>query len=82
MNRLPLSWRPSEAVSWGKIDADQLPDSVVCYVDSTIALPILAAYALAKHWPRKPKRLFERRERLLKNIENECVEKFGKIKLR
>jgi deoxyhypusine synthase len=39
---------PGEAVSWGKIDPDQLPGSVVCYVDSTIALPILTAYALAK----------------------------------
>ena len=73
---------PAEAVSWGKIDPEQLPDSVVCYVDSTIALPVLTAYALAKHPPRKPKRLFERREELLKNIEKEFKEKFGKIKLR
>lgn len=73
---------PGEAVSWGKIDPEQLPDSVVCYVDSTIALPILAAYALAKRRPRKPKRLFEHRELFLKNIETEFKEKFGKIKLR
>ncbi len=73
---------PGEAVSWGKIDPEQLPDSVVCYVDSTIALPVLTAYALAKHPPRKPKRLFERRGQLLKNIEKEFKEKFGKIKLR
>lgn len=73
---------PGEAVSWGKIDPDRLPDSVVCYVDSTIALPVLTAYALAKHPPRKPKRLFERREQLLENIEKEFKEKFGKIKLR
>ena len=73
---------PGEAVSWGKLDPDQLSDSVVCYVDSTIALPILTAYALAKHPPRKPKRLFERREQLLENIEKEFKEKFGKIKLR
>ena len=73
---------PGEAVSWGKIDPDQLVDTVVCYVDSTIALPILTAYALAKHAPRKPKRLFDQRERLLKNIEQEFREKFGKIKLR
>ena len=25
---------PSEAVSWGKLDPDRLPDTVVCYVDS------------------------------------------------
>ena len=73
---------PGEAVSWGKIDPQQLLDSVVCYVDSTIALPILTAYALAKRPPRKPKRLFERRAELLKNIEKEFKKKFGKIKLR
>lgn len=73
---------PGEAVSWGKIDPDQLPDSVVCYVDATIALPIFAAYALAKHPPRAPKRLYDQREGLLKNIEKEFKEKFGKIKLR
>ena len=37
---------PSEAVSWGKIDPSKLPDSVVCYVDSTVALPLITAYAL------------------------------------
>jgi deoxyhypusine synthase len=73
---------PAEAVSWGKIDPDKLPDSVVCYVDSTIGLPILVAYAIAKHPPRKPKRLYDRRESLVKNIEKEFKEKFGKIKLR
>ena len=32
---------PAEAVSWGKIDPDRLPDAVVCYLDSTVALPLL-----------------------------------------
>jgi len=73
---------PGEAVSWGKIDPDQLPDSVVCYTDSTIGLPIMAAYALAKHPPRKPKRLFDQRANMLKSIGQEFKEKFGKIKLR
>jgi deoxyhypusine synthase len=73
---------PAEAVSWGKIDPDQLPDSVVCYADSTIALPLMTAYALAKHQPRKPKRLFERREALVESATKEFKEKFGKIKLR
>jgi deoxyhypusine synthase len=40
---------PGEAVSLGKINPDRLPDAVVCYVDSTIALPLITAYALAKH---------------------------------
>jgi deoxyhypusine synthase len=55
---------PAEAVSWGKVDPDKLPDAVVCYTDSTIALPLLTAYALARHEPRQPKRLFRRREEL------------------
>ena len=52
---------PGEAVSWGKVDPDRLPDAVVCYVDSTVALPIITAYALAKHAPRTPKRLYDQR---------------------
>jgi deoxyhypusine synthase len=52
---------PGEAVSWGKVDPDRLPDAVVCYVDSTVALPIITAYALAKHAIREPKRLYDRR---------------------
>ena len=42
---------PGEAVSWGKVDPDRLPDAVVCYLDSTVALPIITAYALARHKP-------------------------------
>ena len=56
---------PAEAVSWGKIDPDQLPDAVVCYLDSTVALPIITSYALAKHGPRPPRRLYQRREEFM-----------------
>jgi len=56
---------PGEAVSWGKVDPDRLPDAVVCYVDSTVALPIITAYSLAKHKPRTPKRLYDRREEFM-----------------
>ena len=52
---------PSEAVSWGKVDADKLPDTVVCYCDSTIALPLMTAYAVDVHKPRKSKRLYDKR---------------------
>jgi deoxyhypusine synthase len=65
---------PSEAVSWGKVDPDRLPDTVVCYADSTIALPLLTAYALATHPPRRPKRLYERRQALLDNLVREYRE--------
>src|SRR6478609_2502017 len=53
---------PAEAVSWGKIDPDRLPDAVVCYLDTTVALPLLTAYAHARHKPRKLKRLLDQRE--------------------
>ncbi len=59
---------PAEAVSWGKVDPDRLPDAVVCYTDSTIALPLLGAYALGRHAPRKPKRLFKRRQKMLDSL--------------
>jgi deoxyhypusine synthase len=52
---------PAEAVSWGKVDPDMLPNSVVCYADTTIALPLLTAYALAPRTPRHQTRLYERR---------------------
>ena len=62
---------PAEAVSWGKIDPDKLPDAVVCYVDSTIALPILTSYALAKRKPRKLKRLYDKRASMMQALIDE-----------
>jgi deoxyhypusine synthase len=56
---------PSEAVSWGKVDPDKLPDTVVAYLDSTVGMPILVSYALAKHRPRRLKRLYDRREEMM-----------------
>mgnify|MGYP001764812541 FL=1 len=62
---------PAEAVSWGKIDPDKLPDAVVCYLDSTIALPILTSYALAKRKPRKLKRLYDKRGEMMATLRRE-----------
>ncbi len=62
---------PSEAVSWGKIDPDQLPGTVVCYVDSTVALPLITAYAMAKREPRKLKRLYDRRDEMMNLLKSE-----------
>ncbi|MCZ7569572.1 MAG: deoxyhypusine synthase [Ardenticatenaceae bacterium] len=56
---------PAEAVTWGKVDPEQLPDTVVCYLDSTVAIPIMAAYALATRASRAPKRLYDRRDELV-----------------
>lgn len=62
---------PAEAVSWGKIDPDKLPDAVVCYLDSTIALPVLTSYALGKKKPRKLKRLYDKRGALMDRLRAE-----------
>jgi deoxyhypusine synthase len=59
---------PAEAVSWGKVDPDKLPDSVVCYTDSTIALPLLSAYTLSRVKPRKLKRLYDDRDAILGKV--------------
>jgi deoxyhypusine synthase len=62
---------PAEAVSWGKIDPDKLPDTVVCYVDSTIALPLIASYVQARCKPRKPRRLFKRLPEMVDKLRTE-----------
>ncbi len=62
---------PNEAVSWGKIDPDRLPDAVVCYADSTIALPLITAYALARHERRPLRRLYDRRDELMDVLRRE-----------
>ncbi|MBI3037807.1 deoxyhypusine synthase family protein [bacterium] len=74
---------PSEAVSWGKVRPDSLPDTVVCYLDSTIALPLLVSYALNRAKPRKQKRLLTKLPILLKNLEAEysaLKKKKGKLR--
>lgn len=59
---------PAEAVSWGKVDPLKLPDAVVVYADTTIAAPLLAAYALERHPPRTTRRLYDRREELMEGL--------------
>jgi deoxyhypusine synthase len=59
---------PQEAMTWGKVDPQQLPDSVTCYLDSTVALPILTLYALANHAPRPHRRLMDRLDALSEQL--------------
>jgi deoxyhypusine synthase len=66
---------PGEAVSWGKVDPDKLPDAVVVYVDSTIALPLLTHYTLARGRRRQPRRLYDRLPELLAMLEAAFAEK-------
>jgi deoxyhypusine synthase len=61
----------AEAVSWGKVDPDRLPDSVVAYVDATIGLPILTAYAMNRREPRPLKRLYGKRDEMMKLLTTE-----------
>jgi deoxyhypusine synthase len=68
---------PAEAVSWGKIDPDRLPDAVVCYLDNTVALPLLTAYARARHEPRPLKRLLDARERNMQQLRSEFAKANG-----
>lgn len=58
----------SEAMTWGKVDPELLPDSVTCYTDSTIALPLITAYALARHEARPLKRIYDRRAALVEKL--------------
>ncbi len=59
---------PHEAVSWGKVDPNRLPDAVVCYMDVTLALPMITHVALANHKKRKLKELFTKRDELMKRL--------------
>ncbi|MBA3583111.1 MAG: deoxyhypusine synthase [Gemmatimonadetes bacterium] len=68
---------PGEAVSWGKVDPERLPDAVVCYCDTTIALPLLTAYAVDRHAPRPLKWLYDRREQLYEKLRAEYREGAG-----
>jgi deoxyhypusine synthase len=69
---------PSEAVSWGKVDPEQLSGTVVVYSDSTIALPIITSYALGNVKPRKLKRLYHKREFMLKRLQKEYTRYISK----
>jgi deoxyhypusine synthase len=66
---------PHEAVSWGKVDPARVPDAVVCYLDTTVALPVLAHYALARRKPRDLKRLYRVREELAAELGREYMER-------
>ncbi|HOC55110.1 MAG TPA: deoxyhypusine synthase [Verrucomicrobiota bacterium] len=62
---------PNEAVTWGKVQPQQLPDAIVCYLDTTVALPLLTHYALAKHRPRRLKRLYDRLPGMVERLKRE-----------
>ncbi len=51
---------PSEAISWGKVQANMMKNHVVVYSDATVAAPVVFANALSTRRKRKPKRLYRR----------------------
>ncbi|MGB3518153.1 MAG: deoxyhypusine synthase [Elainellaceae cyanobacterium] len=62
---------PNEAVSWGKVDPNELPSTIVCYTDSTIALPIIASYVINQCPGRSLKRLYDHRGELMDNLKRD-----------
>jgi deoxyhypusine synthase len=69
---------PQEAMTWGKVDPDMLPDTVTCYVDSTVFLPLLTAYALATRPARPLRRLMDRLPALMQTLTEEYQTKRGR----
>jgi deoxyhypusine synthase len=66
---------PGEAVSWGKVDPEKLPGTVVVYGDTTVIAPLLTAYALTRHEPRPLRRLYDRREAMLDRLRSDYAAK-------
>jgi len=64
---------PSEAVSWGKVNPNRLPDAVVTYCDSTIGFPLLCEYVVgSEHGRREPRRLVFRRGELVDELKRQA----------
>jgi deoxyhypusine synthase len=65
---------PAEAVSWGKVNPSVLPDTVVAYVDSTIAFPLFCEYAVGAANGRRARReLIHKRSELLATLKREAL---------
>ena len=65
---------PAEAVSWGKVNPGVLSDTVVAYVDSTIAFPLFCEYAVGSPFGRRQRRnLVARRSALLATLHTEAT---------
>ena len=59
---------PAEKIWSFLTEAGRLPDAVVCYSDTTIAMPLLTHYALSRHKPRKLRRLYDQRDKMMKAL--------------
>jgi deoxyhypusine synthase len=68
---------PKEAVTWGKIDPNEVEKSVIVYTDSTIALPLITSYVMQNTGLKKLKRLYERREKLMEQLKKSYFDNFS-----
>jgi len=66
---------PREAVSWGKIDPSRVADTVVCYGDVTVLLPLLTHYALNNAARRKPRMVYHSLGRMVEEMRREYLVK-------
>ncbi|MBI4847780.1 MAG: deoxyhypusine synthase [Nitrospirae bacterium] len=65
---------PSEAVSWGKIDPTALSKTIVSYGDCSFMLPFFVSYVMNKSKPRLCSRLFEKRNKLIQQLQQDYKE--------
>lgn len=66
---------PQEAVSWGKINPNELKNTVVVYTDITLGVPILFSYAFENTKPRRQKNLYLKKDKLVYKLEKEAKKK-------
>lgn len=58
-----------EGKSWGKIKTSH-SGNVIVYGDSSVYFPILCSYVLSECKPRKPKRLYDLKDKFVKEMKN------------
>lgn len=64
---------PSEAVTWGKVDPAQLPDTIVCYGDVSCYYPLFIAYALNKGCKRRHSHIYANMEKMVKSMSDKYL---------
>jgi deoxyhypusine synthase len=60
-----------EGKSWGKVKTSH-ENLVTVYGDASISFPLLCLYAISKHEPRKPKRLFNKLGDFYEKLKADC----------
>ena len=61
-------------MSWAKIDPDTVNQSVVCYSDTTIVMPLLTAYLESCGIRRDPKRLYKKLPKLTDKLREKFLQ--------